>query len=88
MGPASVRTRTRRADPARPGLPNWDDLNVVVSPAWYDEYVLTVGSVGQDGAPSQFSLAGPWVDVAAPGEGVVSLDPDGEGLVDTMPADR
>ena len=38
---------------------------------------------GSDGAPSQFSLAGPWVDVAAPGEDVVSLDPDGEGLVDT-----
>jgi membrane-anchored mycosin MYCP len=60
-------------------------VKVVVSPAWYDDYVLTVGSVGPDGA-SQFSLAGPWVDVAAPGEGIVSLDPDGEGLVDTLPA--
>ena len=57
-----------------------------MSPAWYDEYVLTVGSVGPDGAPSKFSLAGPWVDIAAPGEGVMSLDPDGEGLVDTLPA--
>ena len=74
------------ADPGRPGQPNWDDVKVVVSPAWYDEYVLTVGSVGPDGAPSQFSMAGPWVDVAAPGEGVVSLDPDGEGLVDALPA--
>ena len=72
------------ADPARPGQPNWEDVNVVVSPAWYDEYVLTVGSVGPDGAPSSFSLAGPWVDVAAPGEDVVSLDPDGEGLVDKL----
>lgn len=75
------------ADPVRPGQPNWDDVKVVASPAWYDEYVLTVGSVGRDGAPSQFSLAGPWVDVAAAGEGVVSLDPDGEGLVDALPAD-
>ncbi|MGV0792784.1 type VII secretion-associated serine protease mycosin [Mycolicibacterium sp. XJ1819] len=72
-------------NPARPGVPNWTDVNVVVSPAWYDEYVLTVGSVDHDGRPSQFSLAGPWVDVAAPGEDVVSLDPDGEGLIDSLP---
>ena len=64
-----------QADPLRPGQPNWSDVKAVVSPGWYDEYVLTVGSVGHDGAPSKFSLAGPWVDVAAPGEGVVSLDP-------------
>ena len=87
-GPGQCPDQNPAPDPARPGMPNWDDLNVVVSPAWYDDYVLTVGSVGEDGAPSQFSLAGPWVDVAAPGEGVVSLDPDGEGLVDTMPADE
>jgi membrane-anchored mycosin MYCP len=72
-------------DPARPGQADWDHLNVVASPAWYDDYVLTVGSVGVDGAPSAFSLAGPWVDVAAPGEGVVSLDPAGEGLVNSLP---
>lgn len=72
-------------DPIGPGRPNWTDVNVVASPAWYDDYVLTVGSVGRDGVASQFSLAGPWVDVAAPGEEVVSLDPDGEGLVGTLP---
>ena len=72
-------------DPARPGLPDWDAVNVVASPSWYDDYVLTVASVGEDGRPSTFSLAGPWVDVAAPGEAVVSLDPDGEGLIDTAP---
>ncbi|MGH3677757.1 MAG: type VII secretion-associated serine protease mycosin [Mycobacterium sp.] len=74
------------ANPAHPGRPDWDTVKVVVSPAWYDEYVLTVGSVDQHGAPSRFTLAGPWVDVAAPGEAVVSLDPDGEGFVDTLPA--
>ena len=73
------------ADPAHPGLPDWESVKVVVSPAWYDDYVLTVGSVDQQGAPSRFTLAGPWVDVAAPGEGVVSLDADGEGLVDSLP---
>jgi membrane-anchored mycosin MYCP len=44
-----------------------------------------VGSVDAHGEPSAFSLAGPWVDVAAPGEGIVSLDPDGEGLVSSLP---
>jgi membrane-anchored mycosin MYCP len=72
-------------DPARAGRPDWDRVNVLVSPAWYDDYVVTVGSVDTRGAPSAFSLAGPWVDVAAPGEGIVSLDPDGEGLVSSLP---
>ena len=58
--------------PQRPGA-TWDTVTVAVSPAWYDDYVLTVGSVNADGAPSAFTLAGPWVDVAAVGEGVTSL---------------
>jgi membrane-anchored mycosin MYCP len=61
------------------------DATVAASPAWYDDYVLTVGSVGPDGTPSTFSLAGPWVDVAAPGEAVVSLSPGGSGLVNALP---
>ena len=51
----------------------WDTVTVAVSPAWYDDYVLTVGSVNAQGAPSAFTLAGPWVDVAANGEAVTSL---------------
>jgi membrane-anchored mycosin MYCP len=51
----------------------WQTATVAVSPAWYDDYVLTVGSVNSDGAPSAFTLAGPWVDVAAIGEGMTSL---------------
>ena len=73
------------ADPARPGRPSWDTVQVVVSPAWYDDYVLTVGSVDRTGRPSAFTLSGPWVDVAAPGEAVVSLSPDGDGLTDVVP---
>lgn len=84
-GPGQCPEQNPAADPARPGQPDWDRVSVVVSPAWYDDYVLTVGSVDAHGAPSSFSLAGPWVDVAAPGEGIVSLDPDGEGLVDSLP---
>jgi membrane-anchored mycosin MYCP len=60
-------------------------VDVVASPCWYDDQVLTVGSVRADGTASEYSLAGPWVDVAAPAEGVVSLDPGGEGLVDRAP---
>lgn len=63
---------------------SWDSATVAVSPAWYDDYVLTVGAMGPDGSPSSFSLAGPWVDVAAPGEAMVSLDPSGSGLVDGL----
>lgn len=58
--------------PQRPDA-GWENVTVAVSPAWYDDYVLTVGSVNAEGAPSAFTLAGPWVDVAAPGEAVTPL---------------
>jgi membrane-anchored mycosin MYCP len=58
--------------PQRPDA-TWQTVSVAVSPAWYDDYVLTVGSVNADGTPSAFTLAGPWVDVAAIGEAVTSL---------------
>lgn len=58
--------------PQRPDA-TWQTISVAVSPAWYDDYVLTVGSVNAEGAPSAFTLAGPWVDVAATGEAVMSL---------------
>ncbi len=64
----------------------WESATVVVSPAWYDDYVLTVGSVNARGEPSSFSLAGPWVDVAAPGEGVISLSSSGDGLANALVA--
>jgi membrane-anchored mycosin MYCP len=61
-----------------------DSATVIVSPAWYDDYVLTVGSVDVHGEPSAFTMAGPWVDVAAPGEAVVSLSSTGNGLVNAF----
>lgn len=57
---------------------------MIVTPAWYDDYVLTVGSVDARGAPSAFTLAGPWVDVAAPGEGVLSLSTVGDAMANTV----
>jgi membrane-anchored mycosin MYCP len=84
-GPGLCHEQNPPSDPSRPGVPDWDAVNVVASPSWYDDYVLTVASVDLDGRRSTFSLAGPWVDVAAPGEAVVSLDPDGEGLIDAAP---
>jgi membrane-anchored mycosin MYCP len=67
----------------RPETPR-DTTTVAVSPAWYDDYVLTVGSVNEHGARSTFTLPGPWVDVAAPGEAVVSLSLSGAGMMNTL----
>ena len=46
-------------------------------PGWDGDGVLTVGAVGPDDRPAQFTVRGPWVDVAAPGTGVRSLTVDG-----------
>jgi membrane-anchored mycosin MYCP len=69
------------ADPNLPADTAWATVQTLASPAWFDDYVLTVGALSPHGEPSDFSLHGPWVDVAAPGEHVVSLNPDGAGLV-------
>jgi membrane-anchored mycosin MYCP len=57
---------------------------VTVSPAWYDDYVLTVASVNAHDEPSSFTLPGPWVDVAARGEEVLSLSPFDGGTVTAL----
>lgn len=57
-----------------PNLPH--QLPVMVSsPGWFDDDVLTVGAVQENGVPAEFSLAGPWVDVSGPGTDITSLDP-------------
>jgi membrane-anchored mycosin MYCP len=83
VAPAGNTGGAAQCPPQRPEA-NWDNATVAVSPAWYDDYVLTVGSVNAEGAPSAFTLAGPWVDVAATGEGVTSLSPVGDGLVNAV----
>jgi membrane-anchored mycosin MYCP len=70
--------------PAQRPEATWDTVTVAASPAWYDDYVLTVGSVNAHAEPSSFTLAGPWLDVAAPGEAVISLSSSGDGLMNTL----
>ncbi len=67
-------------NPLRPDADLWDSVTTVVSPAWFDDFVLTVGSTDANGFPSGFTVPGPWVDVAAPGERMVSLDARTTGL--------
>ncbi|HLS78293.1 MAG TPA: type VII secretion-associated serine protease mycosin [Nocardia sp.] len=66
-------------DPLDPTADPWSNVTYYVSPAHWDDYVLSVGSIAADGAPSSFTIPGPWVGVAAPGENMVSLDPRGTG---------
>ncbi|RJO72382.1 type VII secretion-associated serine protease mycosin [Nocardia panacis] len=62
-------------DPLTPNADPWSKISLNVSPARWDQYVLSVGSVDDNGAPSKFTVPGPWLSVAAPGENMVSLDP-------------
>jgi membrane-anchored mycosin MYCP len=61
-------------DPTDPTADPWSKVDMEVSPARYDDYVLSVGSIDKNGQPSKFTVPGPWVGVAAPGEDIVSLD--------------
>ena len=69
-------------DPLKPAQDLWSTIRTYVNPAWYDEYVLSVGSIGANGAPSSFTVPGPWVGIAAPGEGITSLDARSSGISD------
>ncbi|MGQ9410693.1 type VII secretion-associated serine protease mycosin [Mycolicibacterium gilvum] len=67
-------------DPARPADPrNWAGVSTLAIPAWWEQYVLSVGSVGPQGRPSAFTMAGPWVGIAAPGEDITSVSNDAAG---------
>ncbi|MGV0815334.1 type VII secretion-associated serine protease mycosin [Mycolicibacterium boenickei] len=72
------------SDPNRPLHTGWDSVSTIASPAWFSDYVLTVGAVTTSATPADFSLHGPWVGVAAPGERVTSLDAGGPGLINAQ----
>ncbi|MGH3783639.1 MAG: type VII secretion-associated serine protease mycosin [Pseudonocardiaceae bacterium] len=55
-------------------------VTTISSPGWFDDDVLTVAATDATGEPADFSIRGPWVDVAAPGTGAVSLAAGRPGL--------
>lgn len=77
-------------DLSRPNDPrNWAGVTSVSIPSLWQPYVLSVASLTPEGQPSKFTVAGPWVGVAAPGERIVSVgNGDGAGLANGLPDDH
>lgn len=86
QGLCSVQNEIR--DPNLPLADAWKTVKTIASPAWFQDYVLTVGAVTPEAEPADFSLRGPWVDVAAPGEKITSLSPNGPGLINAFQGDK
>lgn len=78
--------QNRAYNPLQPNDPrNWNGVNTVVTPAWFDDFVLTVGAVNSDGVPlTELSVSGPWVSIAAPGTDIVGLSNRDDGLVNAV----
>lgn len=67
----------------------WRAVTTVATPNWFDGQVLSVGATTAEGSPLAGSLNGPWLDVAAPGAGLVSLSSrGGDGTVNGVPSDK
>ncbi|GAB1814022.1 type VII secretion system ESX-3 serine protease mycosin MycP3 [Mycobacterium avium subsp. hominissuis] len=77
-------------DPNRPDdSRNWAGATTVSTPSFWQPYVLSVGSLTPEGQPSNFTMAGPWVGVAAPGEQVVSLgNGPNSGIINGLPSSK
>ncbi len=77
-------------DPGQPDDPRgWRRVTTVATPNWFDGQVLSVGATTAEGTPLPGSLNGPWLDVAAPGSGIVSLSSKGgDGVVNGAPHER
>ncbi|MGW0248719.1 type VII secretion-associated serine protease mycosin [Nocardia goodfellowii] len=71
----TCKTENKVIDPLDPAADPWSKTSLNVAPARWDDYVLSVGSIDSNGAPSEFTVAGPWLSVAAPGENMTSLNP-------------
>lgn len=77
-------------DLSRPQDPrNWAGVTSLSVPSWWHPYVLSVASLSSTGQPSGFTMAGPWVGVAAPGEQILSVSnrEDG-GLANGLPGNQ
>jgi membrane-anchored mycosin MYCP len=90
LNPGSACPSNPLSDPGRPEDPrNWAGATSVSIPSVWDQYVLSVGSLTPQGRASAFTMAGPWVGIAAPGEFVSSVgNADGGGLANALPNDR
>lgn len=77
-------------DLSRPHDPrNWTGVTSLSVPSWWQPYVLSVASLSSNEQPSSFTMAGPWVGVAAPGEGIVSVsNRDDGGLANGLPGNQ
>jgi membrane-anchored mycosin MYCP len=77
-------------DPKLPGDPrNWASATTISTPSYWQPYVLSVASLTPAGQPSGFTMAGPWVGIAAPGEQIVSLgNAPASGLVNGQPSNK
>jgi membrane-anchored mycosin MYCP len=77
-------------DLSRPGDPrNWAGVTSISVPSLWQPYVLSAAALTPDGQPSKFTMFGPWVGVAAPGENIVSVsNRDGGGLANGLPDDH
>ncbi|HZC11342.1 MAG TPA: type VII secretion-associated serine protease mycosin, partial [Mycobacterium sp.] len=68
---------------------NWAGVTSVSVPSWWQPYVLSVASLTPDDRPSKFTMAGPWVGIAAPGENIASVsNRDDGGLANGMPNEK
>jgi membrane-anchored mycosin MYCP len=59
-------------------------VTTISSPGWFDSDVLTVAATDDNDEPAEFSIRAPWVDVAAPGTGAVSLAAGRPGLTTAL----
>jgi membrane-anchored mycosin MYCP len=90
LNPGSACPSNPLSDPGRPEDPrNWAGVTEISIPSWWQQYVLSVGSLNSSGRASDFTMAGPWVGIAAPGENITSVgNADGGGLANALPSDQ
>lgn len=80
---------TGSACESNPANGDWSTVTSISIPSWWQQYVLSVGSLTAAGQPSEFTMAGPWLGIAAPGENVASVsNAPGGGIANALPNDQ